>query len=229
LTDAARAAGIDPGAIGSGGGGGGGPNPPKDPWETIKNLRREVGTVRRGEVRTWRNKAQQETKARKGMEGYIHRTIERNRSLADEVTRLKDAVREKNVPKTILDTLKSNAPKFITGAGVAAGLYGGHRLIQYIRQRHQAGRNFESMMENTPTLKREDPSLVKSRFDTLQRFAPTVTRDPLMAGSIVKHWIEFPSVTADALKSVTSLERDVRKDPNLLNALGSMAGGFAGG
>jgi hypothetical protein len=223
LTQAAKDAGINPGAFG-----GGGSNPPKDPWEIIKNLRREVNTVRKGEVRTWRDKAKREESGRRGLEGAFRGATERNRSLMDEVARLRDAVREKNTPKTIMETLKSNAPKFLAGASVAAGLYGGHRLIQYIKHRHQADRNFESMMKSTPTLRHEDPSLVKSRFDTLQRFAPTIAHDPLVAGSVVRHWVEFPSVTADALRAVTSVERDVRKDPNLLNALGSLAGGFAG-
>jgi len=105
------------------------------------------------------------------------------------------------------------------GGAAAAGLYGGFHLIRKIREKSQARNNFAQMMRETPALHHEDPKIVKTRFRTLQSVAPNLASDPLVAGSIVRQWTEYPTVNATALKDVVGVEKDVRRELGLIGAL----------
>ncbi len=109
--------------------------------------------------------------------------------------------------------------RMLLGGAAAAGLYGGFHLIRKIREKSQARNNFSNMMKETPALHHEDPKIVKTRFRTLQSVAPNLASDPLVAGSIVRQWTEYPTVNATALKDVVSVEKDVRRELGLIGAL----------
>jgi len=131
-------------------------------------------------------------------------------------------------PKTFGQKFRAGLPKMLIGAGLATGIWGTKKLMGHIRHKHESERNFTRMMGATPFLRNEPPEVVKSRFATLQKMAPTLARDPLVAGSIVRQWVEYPTVSAAALRDVVSVERDVRAEPGLLPALNRIAGTLAG-
>lgn len=112
------------------------------------------------------------------------------------------------------------------GTGALASMYGGFHLARQIREKAQAKSNFERMMRATPTLAAEDPQLVQSRFRTLQHVAPNLAMDPLVAGSIVRQWVEYPTVNASALKDVVSVEKDVRRELGLAGPLAKVLTGW---
>lgn len=124
---------------------------------------------------------------------------------------------------------KKHGPKaaLLTAASTAAiaGVMGYHKL----RKKIHYHRGFERMLETHPSLKHEDPTLVRTRYTALFNLAPTLASDPYVAGSVVKQWIEYPVVNTTALKDITRAEADARPTklflPALLQAGSALAGG----
>lgn len=204
------------------------PEPPND--DLINKLRRQIEEQKSRQVAEELRTRQREIEHAEQMAGSGSRLRSVEERLLAESVRHREQIERltEKVPKGLWGSLKAGLPKFVMGAGAAGGLYAGSHLIKYFRHRHEAEKNFGRMMENTPSLRSESPELVRNRFDTLHRFAPTLSRDPLVAGSIVRHWVEFPTVTADALKSVTSVEKDLQPNPSLMGALAGMVGHIGG-
>ena len=125
--------------------------------------------------------------------------------------------------------LKAHAPKATLYAGVGGVVIGGAIGYHKLKKRIQHHQGYERMLEVHPSLKSEDPTLVKTRYNALFNLAPTLARDPLVAGSIVKQWIEYPVVSATTLKDVARAEADLRPSrvflPELLGAGHVLAGG----
>ena len=111
-------------------------------------------------------------------------------------------------------------------SGVSAAALAGEHAYNKIQQR---GR-FNRMMEANPDMQGLDPQRVEMAYDTLQDFAPNMTRDPFAAGSAVKKMVEYEAVDPDTVSAYKNLERDQR--PNLvsgmLRTVGSVAGAGAG-
>ena len=124
---------------------------------------------------------------------------------------------------------KKHGPKaaLLTGASAAAivGVTGYHKL----RKKIQYHKGFDRMMAAHPSLKQEDPTLVRTRYTSLFNLAPTLASDPYVAGSVVKQWIEYPVVNTTALKDITRAEADARPTKLLLPALLQAGGALAGG
>ena len=111
-------------------------------------------------------------------------------------------------------------------SGVSAAALAGEHAYNKIQQR---GR-FNRMLAANPDMQGLDPQRVEMAYDTLQDFAPNMTRDPFAAGSAVKKMVEYEAVDPDTVSAYKNLERDQR--PNLvsgmLRTVGSVAGAGAG-
>ena len=96
--------------------------------------------------------------------------------------------------------------KFLAAAAVAGGAIAGiHGLEQAIGKMIDASnykKDYEGMLEFSPEIKKYDKDQVKARFDTLRKFNPEMSSDPLVASSWIKQTIEYPVVTPATLKDV---------------------------
>lgn len=129
----------------------------------------------------------------------------------------------------LLKTISHQAPRALVYGATGMGILGGMNLYHKIQKRMDYHKGFESMLDVHPSLKKEDPKLVQTRYDSLFNLAPTLAQDPLVAGSIVKQWIEYPVVSATTLKDVARAEADVRPGRALLTELLGAGHVLAGG
>lgn len=103
--------------------------------------------------------------------------------------------------------LATHGPKSYLGrmglAGIAVG--GAIGAVEGVRRIHSAlmyKRDYESMLDFAPEIKNFDSKQVKARFDTLRKFNPAMSSDPLVASSWIKQTIEYPVVTPATLRDV---------------------------
>lgn len=115
--------------------------------------------------------------------------------------------------------IRQKAPHLLAGAAAAGALIGGAHLYHRAREALDYRNDFSDMMDTHPSLWDEDQDTVTTRFNTLHNLAPTLASDPLVAGSIVKQWIEYPVLTAATLKDVAKAENDLREEPSLMERL----------
>jgi len=89
------------------------------------------------------------------------------------------------------------------GLGLGAGFVGAEEALDQI----QARRTQQQMIAAFPELKREDPARVEQAFGVLQTYAPTLTRDPFVAGSAVAKMIQYEGVDPSTVKTLLETQR----------------------
>jgi hypothetical protein len=112
----------------------------------------------------------------------------------------------------IKDLAKWKGPKSYVGQIALTGLAVGSALgaVEGVQRLHTAltyKRDYESMLDFAPEIKNFDAKQVKARFDTLRKFNPEMSSDPLVASSWIKQTIEYPVVTPATLRDVVSKQR----------------------
>ncbi len=110
------------------------------------------------------------------------------------------------------DTIGRKALMFGAGAaGLAGGIKGVESLSEGIANPIRKRSAFDSMMEDNPSLKREDPKDVKRVFNTLFRFNPKMAADPLVAGSFMKRTLQFKDegIQPVDVKTLTEIGRNM--------------------
>ena len=96
---------------------------------------------------------------------------------------------------------KWGAGAVIAGLGIGgatAGVAGARKLYNALTYKG----DYENMLKQSPEIRNFDAKEVKARFDTLRRFNPEMSKDPLVAGSWIKQTIEYPVVTPSTLRDV---------------------------
>jgi len=71
-------------------------------------------------------------------------------------------------------------------------------------------RDYDAMMKATPDLKHMDKVRVQQAFNTLRRFAPDLSRDPLVAGTWAKRNAEYDMVDHRSIGELISANRGIR-------------------
>jgi len=118
--------------------------------------------------------------------------------------------------------------------GVAAGtaLVGSGALaVQHIYNAATAKRDFRSMMEWNQDLHHEDQRLVNQSFRTLRRFAPDMSKDPLIAGAMVRQMVQAPQGAAGIMQQALQGQKNIGSpviDAYLSAAEKGMAEGMKG-
>ena len=96
--------------------------------------------------------------------------------------------------------------------GVAAGtaLVGSGALaVQHIYNAATAKRDFRNMMEWNQDLHHEDQRLVNQSFRTLRRFAPDMSKDPLIAGAMVRQMVQAPQGAAGIMQQALQGQKNI--------------------
>lgn len=100
----------------------------------------------------------------------------------------------------------------VQGAGNAVGtaaLAGLGSAAQHIYNAVTAKRDFKGMMEWNQDLHHEDQRLVNQSFRTLRRFAPDMSKDPLVAGSMVRQMVQVPQGAAGIMQQAMQGQKNV--------------------
>jgi len=84
--------------------------------------------------------------------------------------------------------------------GVALGKHVYDKLMGPVEFR----KDFNAAMEHDKTLKQYDRDQVESRFRTLRKFNPDMSKDPFVASSFIRQTMEMPHVTAGMVRELTS-------------------------
>lgn len=72
------------------------------------------------------------------------------------------------------------------------------------------GRNFKRIMEANPNLKREvDGKNLRMAFNSLHRFAPDFTSDPLVGGALLKQVAELPQMSHKTIVELIGARKDI--------------------
>jgi len=101
------------------------------------------------------------------------------------------------------------------GLGLGAGFVGAEEALDQV----QARRTQQKMVEAFPELKREDPARVEQAFGVLRTYAPTLTRDPFVAGSTVAKMIQYEGVDPSTIKTLVDIQKsDSQPGRRLLEA-----------
>ena len=84
-----------------------------------------------------------------------------------------------------------------TGAAVGAG-------IGAIKSRFAAQRNYRDMLLANPHLREHDAATVQAAYRSLRKMSPTMSSDPIIAGSFVRSMIELSPSTGLAVPPATA-------------------------
>jgi hypothetical protein len=96
------------------------------------------------------------------------------------------------------------------GAGLgAAALTGGALAVQNIYNAATSKKDFRQMLEWNRDLHEADPRLLNQSFRTLRSFAPEMSKDPLVAGALVRRMVESPMGAAGIIQEAMSGQRNI--------------------
>lgn len=74
------------------------------------------------------------------------------------------------------------------------------------------GRNFKRIMDANPGLKKEvDPKALRMAYNTLHRFAPDFTGDPLVGGALLKQVAELPQMSHKTVIELIGAGKNLRE------------------
>lgn len=116
------------------------------------------------------------------------------------------------------DTLKSGfgqaLPGAIIGAGLAAGGQLGSAGYGAIKERLTKTRDYKAMLGASPALKKFDAGQVQMVYNSLRSHAPSMSKDPLIAGSFVRRTLEIspesgPFIDPATTKMLAETQRNV--------------------
>jgi len=97
------------------------------------------------------------------------------------------------------------------GAGVAVPLAieGINKGVSAVRGAVSKGSNFRGMMEANPELKQLDRNKVQRAFNTLHRFNPDMSGDPLVAGTFVKRVADYDMIDHKTVGELASARKSL--------------------
>lgn len=96
------------------------------------------------------------------------------------------------------------------GAGVGATLLaGGAVAAQRIYDAATSKHDFRKMLEWNQDLRGEDQRLVTQSFRTLRSFAPDMSRDPLVSGTLVRRMVQAPEGVAGIVQQALGGQKDI--------------------
>ena len=89
--------------------------------------------------------------------------------------------------------------------GIAMGIPAGQSFLE----RRRARDNYRRMLERNPELAQKDPDKVRESYEVLESFAPSMTKNPHVAGSFVAKNLEYEAVDPAEVKNLIDIEKGV--------------------
>lgn len=94
------------------------------------------------------------------------------------------------------------------GAGTMA-IGGLGMAASHIYDAATAKRDFRGMMEWNQDLHHEDQRMVNQSFKTLRHFAPDMSKDPLVAGSMIRQMVQAPQGAAGIMSQALQAQKNI--------------------
>lgn len=88
--------------------------------------------------------------------------------------------------KGISGAMGAQVPTALAAAAVTGAAAGVAKGFEAVRERINKARDYKAMLQATPDLRRFDASHTQMMYNSLRTLAPTLARDPLVAGSFVR-------------------------------------------
>ena len=176
----------------------------------------------------------------KALGGGLRNVLGKGAALGAGVLAAKYLIPKKTLAQKMIGegTAGRRALMFGAGAvGLGAGLKGIESLGDAISTPLKKKKYFNNMLDENPSLKKENPKDVSKIFRTLYTFNPLMASDPLVAGSFLKRSLQFKDegIQPVDVKTLTEIGKHLReskkKDTFLRSAFastGSELMGFSG-
>jgi hypothetical protein len=107
----------------------------------------------------------------------------------------------------------ANLAKMLGIAGLsAAATAGGSALLKHRRDgrlQQDIEHSYKKMFEEFPRLAEVDPGKVRSRFDVLAKFAPSVAAEPIVAGTYLSRTVHDDVLDPAAIKGLAETQRRI--------------------
>jgi hypothetical protein len=95
-------------------------------------------------------------------------------------------------------------PQAAAGTLMLAGAHGISRGFDAIVDRLTKTRDYKSMLKNNPSLSKYDAGHVQMVFNSLRQQAPSLSKDPLIAGSFIRNTLEVSPESGPAINPNTA-------------------------
>ena len=124
------------------------------------------------------------------------------KELADDITTITSVTLQKTA------SISDFAGKAAIGAGMAmatglAGAVAGD-LYDAAKRGLTKGTNLKRILSHNPELQRGDKKALINSFNTLHRYAPDFTADPMLGGQVLSRMIELPHDQLNLVKDLLS-------------------------
>lgn len=102
----------------------------------------------------------------------------------------------------------------MVGGGIASGVLSNMAGDLYATAKRGLSRqsNFNSILKANPDLKQFDKKRLQDSFDAIHRYAPEMTADPLVGGSLLKSVADNPGNEAVAIKEIITTQKNLQKN-----------------
>ena len=115
-------------------------------------------------------------------------------------------------------------------AGIGTAVSKGYGAL---KERFTKPRDYKAMMEANPSLKKEPAKKVQMLYNSLRSMAPSMSKDPLIAGSFVRNTLEMspesgPSIAPQTVKTLAESQRNISdaKGPSAMMRGWTAGGGY---
>jgi hypothetical protein len=118
----------------------------------------------------------------------------------------------------------------LAAAGLAAFSQGASKGLGALTNKFTKARDYKAMLQANPSLAQADASTTQMYFNSLRHVSPSLSKDPLVAGSFVRNMMEMQPETGPAIPiQTTKLLTDAQKSISQARAGHPIAEAFAGG
>lgn len=124
------------------------------------------------------------------------------KELADDIATITNVTMEKSAS---IGELAGKAALGV-GSGLALGIAGAVAGDMYDAAKRglTKGTNLKRILVNNPELQRGDKKVLINSFNTLHRYAPEFTADPMLGGQVLSRMIELPNDQLNLVKDLLS-------------------------
>jgi len=145
------------------------------------------------------------------------------KELADDIKTITSVTLEKTASFTDFAIKGVVGGAAALGGGVAGAMAGD--LYDAAKRGLTKGGNLKRILANNPDLKKGDRKTLLNSFNTLHRYAPEFTADPMLGGQLLSRMIELPHDQANMVKDLLTSRKTLGDAKRNQFALGKSFGG----
>jgi hypothetical protein len=130
--------------------------------------------------------------------------IEAFQEVVEEIAGFTSLVKTKTASAGNLGLAMTGAALAALGSAVATDAY------DAARRGLTKSRNYKRLLEHNPDIRERYPTEeIRKTFDTLHRFSPDFTNDPLVGGTVLKRLLEFPQESERVVRDLIASRKNL--------------------